>query len=455
MSFVEALGDALPAAAVVTDPDIVESYRHDRTNWVAAGMPSAVVLPNSTRQVAIAVELAARHNVPVLARGAGSSLVGGATATDGCLVVCLERMNRIRELDAADRLAIVEPGVINVAVSAAAREHGLFYPPDPASRDYATIGGNVATNAGGLCCVKYGVTRDHVLGLEVVLADGRIIDTGRRTIKGVAGLDLTALFVGSEGTLGIVTSATLRLTPAPDGAATAVATFPTLGTAGQAVAAIMAAGLPMSLVEIMDHGSIVAVQAVRDVGIDQDAAAVLFLQSDEPEPRRSEAAAEAARLCQTAGASWAGFTSDTAEAEMLLEARRMVSSAVDALGQWTLHEDVAVPVSKVPELIGRIEELSDRHGVRAVTFGHAGDGNLHPALVVDDHPDGLSRALALFDAIADAALGLGGTVAGEHGIGRVKGGLLARELSSDNLDVQRRIKRALDPEGVFAPHSWL
>ncbi len=455
MSFEGDLRSVLPDGAVVTDPDVLDSYRRDRTVWIEAGHPAAAVLPTTTEQVAAAVTVAARHRVPVLPRGAGSSLAGGATASDGCLVLSLERMNRLLGIDAVDQLAHVEPGVLNAEISTAGADHGLFYPPDPSSRTYSTIGGNIATNAGGLCCVKYGVTRDHVQRLEIVLADGSVIETGRDTIKGVAGLDLTSLFVGSEGQLGIVTRATVRLRPAPEGAATLVAFFPTLRAAGSAVATMARDGLGLSLVEIMDHGSIVAVDDWLRMGLDREAAALLLLQSDAPEPQRTREIDRAGQLCEANGATYTAGTSDPDEGEALLEARRVAGTAIDRYPGIAIHEDVCVPRSKVPDLIGHIEDITERYGVTSATVGHAGDGNLHPTLVVADDDEGMHRGMQAYEAMIDATLQLGGTISGEHGLGSVKGRFLEREVGSANLAVQRAIKRALDPEGVFVAGQWL
>lgn len=455
MAFEDELRAALPDGSVITDPDVLESFRHDRTVWMVPGHPAAAVQPTTTAEVAAAVRIAAAHGVPVLPRGAGTSYAGGATASDGCLVVSLARMDRILGIDDTDQLAHVEPGVLNSDISDAGAEHGLFYPPDPASRTFSTIGGNIATNAGGLCCVKYGVTRDHVQRLEVVLADGSVIETGRDTIKGVAGLDLTSLLVGSEGQLGIVTRATLRLRPAPDGAATLVAFFPTLGAAGSAVAAVARDGLSLSLVEVMDHGSIVAVDDWLHMGLDRDAAALLLMQSDAPEPVRTRQIERAVELCDANGAYYTAGTSDPDEGEALLEARRSAGSAIDRYPGLAIHEDVCVPRSKVPDLIGRIGEITERYDVRSATVGHAGDGNLHPTLIVEEDDEGLERGLEAFEAVVDATLELGGTISGEHGLGSIKGRFLEREVGAANLHVQRAIKRALDPEGVFVAGQWL
>jgi glycolate oxidase len=455
VGFVEELAAALPDGAVVTDPDVLETYRYDRTQWLTPGHPVAAAFPTTTAQVAAAVTVAARHRVPVVPRGAGSSLCGGSQAIDGALTLCLERMDRILAIDPTDQLARVEPGVLNADLSLATLDHGLFYPPDPASKTFCSIGGNVATNAGGLCCVKYGVTRDYVQRLEVVLADGRVIETGHDTIKGVAGLDLTGLFVGSEGTLGIVTRVDVRLRPAPDGASTMVAFFPTLGSAGVAVAALTASGLQLSLCEIMDRRTVAAVDDWTRMGLDREAAALLLVQSDAPAPLRAADVERAATLCDRAGATYTAFTDDPDEAEALLQARRLAGPALEQLGE-PIWDDVGVPRSRIPDLLDRIEVVADRHGADVYTFGHAGDGNMHPVLLVPHgDEDARPRALAAFDGIVEATLDLGGTITGEHGVGSIKGRFLEREVGRDNLAVQRAIKRALDPDGLLNPGRWL
>lgn len=456
MGFLEELAAALPDGVVVTDPQILESYRYDRTDWLTPGQPAAAAFPRSTDEVAAAVKVAATHRVPIVPRGAGSSLAGASQAIDGCLTLCLERMDRIVDLDEIDQTVTVEPGVLNADISTATAPHGLWYPPDPASKAFCSIGGNVATNAGGLCCVKYGVTRDYVMGLEVVLADGTVIETGRRTIKGVAGLDLTGLLVGSEGTLGIVTRARLRLRPTPTGVATLVATFPTLTDAGDAVAAITRSGLICSLMEIMDRTTVNAVEDAYRMDLDRSCEALLLLQSDAPAPVRAAEIDQAAQLCDEAGASYLATTEDPQESDLLLQARRLAIPALEQQGT-TILDDVAVPRSRVPELLARSEAIAEEHDVTIGTFGHAGDGNLHPTLVVPRGDDGTvrRRALAAFDALVLTALDLGGTITGEHGVGSAKAPFLEREIGSANLQLQRRIKRTLDPQGILNPGRWL
>ena len=455
MGFVGELGAALPDGAVITDPDLLETYRHDRTTWIEPGMPAAAAFPSTTGEVQAAIRVAADHRVPVVPRGAGSSLAGAASALDGCLVLCLERMRRILSVEPDDQLVTVEPGVLNADVSEAVADHDLWYPPDPASKEFCTIGGNIATNAGGLCCVKYGVTRDYVLGLEVVLPSGEVIETGRRTIKGVAGLDLTNLFIGSEGTLGVVTKVRARLLPRPDGASTMVAFFPTLGTAGEAVAAIVRAGLVLSLLEIVDRATVVAIDDWRNMGLDRDAAALLLAQSDSPEPLRQEEIERAAELCERAGATYTAATSDRAESDALLEARRLAIPALERLGP-TLLDDIAVPRSRIPDLMEATTVIAEKREVTIGNFGHAGDGNMHPTIVLPpDDEDGRARGLEAFDDLVEAALDLGGTITGEHGVGAIKGKFLEREIGSTNLALQRRIKTAVDPDGIMNPGRWL
>ncbi len=455
MSFLDAVASALGDGVLVTDPDIVESYAHDRTTWVQPGAPLAVALPTTTAEVAGVVRTAAAHRVPIVPRGAGSSLCAGSQGIDGALTLSLERMNDVVAIDPVDELVTVEPGVLNAEISEATAPHGLFYPPDPASKAFCSIGGNIATNAGGLCCVKYGVTRDYVRRLEVVLADGTVLETGHDTVKGVAGFDLTGLLVGSEGTLGIVTKATLRLRPVPEGTATMVSFFPTLDAAGRAVAAITASGVTMSLLEIMDQATVCAVDDHTRMGLDRSAAALLLAQSDAPEPLRRTDVERAAGLCDRAGATYSTFTEDPVEADALLQARRLAGPTVEALGE-AIWDDVCVPRSRIPDLIGRVQDAAERHDVSIYTFGHAGDGNMHPTLLAprgDD--DARHRALKAFDDIVDASLQLGGVITGEHGVGRIKAPFLEREVGAANLALQRRIKATFDPDGILNPGRWI
>jgi glycolate oxidase len=450
---VEQLVASLPGDVVVTDPDRVEKYRHDRFEDLPAGRPRAVVRAASTEQVQVALRWATEHRVPVVPRGAGTSLSGGATAVDGCLVLTLERMTDVR-VDPDRRVVHVEPGALNVAVKDAAAAHGLWYPPDPGSFRISTIGGNVATNAGGLCCVKYGVTADYVLGLDVVLADGRLLRLGGETMKDVAGLNLRQLFVGSEGTLGVVTRAELRLVPQQGEVSTLVATFPDLVSAGTAVTRIGRAVQP-AMLELMDKVSINAVEDHSPRGLDRDAGALLIVQSDAPGRARVEEIATVQALCEQAGATEVLSTDDAEEGLMFVDARRSAGEATEARGTL-LAEDICVPVDRLPEVLAEISALALRHDLEIPVVAHAGDGNLHPGIV---YPPGdaaaRDRAWLAFDELMSLAPAYGGTITGEHGVGRTKTRGLVAQVGPDVLDVSRAIKATLDPLGLLNPGALL
>jgi glycolate oxidase len=444
----------LPEGSVVTDPATSDGYRHDSASFCVAGVPLAVVRPTTTEQVQTVLRWASAHRVPVVPQGARTGLSGGANAVDGALMVSMVRMNRIVEIDEVDQVAIVEPGVINADLSRAVADVGLFYPPDPSSWEMSTIGGNLATNAGGLCCVKYGVTADFVRGLEVVLADGEVLRVGRRTAKGVAGLDLTRLLVGSEGTLGIITQATLALRPAPEPALTMAAVFDKTADAMTAVARIMASGLRPSMMEFLDRSSIRAVQAYRDMGLPVDAEALLIAQSD----RGALAAADVAamgEMCEALGAREVAVAEDAAESAMLTQARRLVNPAVEELGA-TLVDDVAVPRARLVDLLAGMDRIAVDNDVLVVCPGHIGDGNMHPTVVFDrGDAAAVERAQRAFDAIMRLALELGGTITGEHGVGLLKKSWLREELGETSYALQQRIKSVFDPLGILNPGKVL
>ena len=448
------LAAVLPPEALVTDADVLEAHRHDQAGWAPAGTPRVLVRPGSTAEVQAVLRVATALRVPVVARGAGSGLSGGANAVDGCIVLSLMRMNRVLELDRAGMYAVVQPGVLNAKVKATAAEHGLWYAPDPASWEFSTIGGNVATNAGGLCCVKYGVTGDAVLGLEAVLADGSVVRTGGRTMKNSAGYNLTRLFIGSEGTLGIVTEVTVKLRPRPPPATTLVAAFPTLVGAGTAVTEIMAHTRP-SLLELMDRATVRAVEAFRPMGLDVQSAALLLARSD---AGGEQGVAECTRMvaaCEAAGATFVAHSADEAEGELLIGARRLAYPALERSGS-TLLDDVGVPLSRIAELCAAVEGIAERHRVLIGTFGHAGDGNMHPTLVFDrNDPEEVARARAAFDDILRVVLDLGGTITGEHGVGVLKRPFLAEQLGPESMRLHRTIKDALDPLGLLNPGKLL
>jgi len=380
-------------------------------------------------------------------RGAGSGLAGGANAIDGGIVLSLAGLNRIVHIDPSARLATVEAGVINGDLVRAAGEFGLWYPPDPGSREFSTIGGNVATNAGGSCCVKYGVTADHVARIKAILPDGRMIHTGARTRKNVAGLNLGQLLVGSEGTLAVVVEVTVRLRQAPSEVATVVASFETVHQAVESVLAMSTVAEPCVL-ELMDRTTVTAVESMTRMGLDTDAAALLLVQCDGAD---SVAQAErCAAMCRrTALDVWS--TVDAGEGEAMMVARRSAFTALEQLG-GVLLDDVAVPVHQLPGMLRSIEVIAERHRVRIGTFGHAGDGNMHPTVIFDPtDPDEVVRARAAFDEIIDRAIALGGTITGEHGVGVLKRAHLTQMIGGTELDLAERIRGVFDPRGILNP----
>jgi glycolate oxidase len=363
-------------------------------------------------------------------------------------------MNEILDIDTTNRMARVQPGVINADLKAAVAAVGLFYPPDPASFEISSIGGNVATNAGGLCCVKYGVTRDYVMGLEVVLASGQVLRTGRRTIKSTTGLDLTGLFVGSEGLLGIITEITVKLVPAPPPPATAVAYFNELPPAGTAIAEIFRQGFDPSMMEIIDQASIRRVEQHYHMELDTDAACLLLIQA--AGERSAEAIKAMADICQGNGATFVYHVDDPHEGDMLVEVRRRVGSAMDMTGLSWLPEDVAVPRHRLAELLAGIVAIGARNGIEIPTIGHAGDGNMHPLIEFDGNdPQAVATARQAFAEIITLALELGGTIAAEHGVGTLKRSFIDLELDPVQLAAQRQVRHALDPDGRFNPGKAL
>ncbi|MCW2499813.1 MAG: linked oxidase domain protein [Frankiales bacterium] len=456
----EALGRVVPADRLVVDSGVLASLSHDEAEWAPAGHAAVALRARSEAEVQAAVRVCAALRVPVVTRGAGTGLSGGANAVDGCLVLDLSRMDQVREIDVDNLLCVVQPGVINATLKAAVAEHGLWYPPDPASAPWSTIGGNVATNAGGLCCLKYGVTRDYVLGMRAVVGGsagyGTAVSLGRRTNKGVAGYDLAGLMVGSEGTLGVVTEVTLRLRPALLGTPrTIVGAFGSLVDAGQAVAVVTRRGLTPSALELLDRTCLQAVEDWKHLGLEADAAALLLARVDTPGDAGDAEARALVESFEAAGALWAAQSTDDAEAEALFEARRLAYPALERLSP-VLTEDVCVPRSKVPHMLAEVEAIAARHGVTIATIAHAGDGNLHPLLLTPVGDDTARvAAQAAFEELLDAAIALGGTVTGEHGVGLLKMAGMLRELDPASVQMQLAVKRALDPLNLFNPGKVL
>ncbi|TBR17386.1 MAG: FAD-binding protein [Chitinophagaceae bacterium] len=457
---VEALGRALPADRLVVDEDVLASLSHDEAEWAPVGRAAVGVRARSEAEVQDVVRVAADLGAPVVARGAGTGLSGGANAVDGCVLLDLSRMSAVVEVDAENLLCVVQPGTVNDDLKAAVAEHGLWYPPDPASSPWSTIGGNVATNAGGLCCLKYGVTRDYVLGMRAVVGGdagyGTAVTLGRRTNKGVAGYDLAGLMVGSEGTLGVVTEVTLRLRAALRGTPrTIVGSFSSLVDAGHAVAVVTRRGLVPSALELLDRACLEAVEEWKHLGLESDAAALLLARVDTPGDAGEAEAQAVVDAFTSTGALWAAQSTDDAEAEALFMARRLAYPALERLGP-VLTEDICVPRSAVPAMLAEVEAIAARNDVRIATIAHAGDGNLHPLLLTPTGDEvARVRAQSAFEQLLDAAITLGGTVTGEHGVGLLKRAGMVRELDPGSLVLQRSIKAALDPLGVFNPGKVL
>jgi glycolate oxidase len=448
---IDELQSALPDTRLLTAAEDTESYRWDETEYLHPGQPLAVIFPRSTDEVSGLVKLAAEHRVPLVPRGAGSGLSGGAIAVQGAITVVMTQMDKILDIDEQDLVVVTQPGILNAELGRAVAEKGLFYPPDPASFEICSIGGNVAENSGGLRCVKYGVTRDYVLGLEVVLADGAIIRTGGKNAKDVMGYDLTHLFVGSEGTLGIITEATLRLLPMPAPKLTLLAFFPSVRHAGDAVSRMTKAGLVPVTLELMDRFTIRAVDTALRVGLDADAGAMLMIESDAGGAAAEAELDAATEACEAAGATSQVRATDATEADWLREARRKAHWSLEQAGAARM-EDIGVPRSRVAELLVVIEELSAKHELKVGVFGHAGDGNFHPTFVMDrDDPDAEARINAVREELFREVLKLGGTISGEHGTGVAKRDYLEAQRGSRSVAAMRAIKDALDPMGILNP----
>ncbi|HEX3804910.1 MAG TPA: FAD-linked oxidase C-terminal domain-containing protein [Solirubrobacteraceae bacterium] len=445
------LAEIVGAGFVARDAATLAAYANDATPLLR-GRPEIVCSPASTAEVSAVVALAAELHVPLVTRGAGTNLCGATVAQHGGIVLAVTRMKRILEVDAANMAIVCQPGVTTVEVADAAASGGLLYPPDPGSRTASTIGGNVATCAGGLRGLKYGVTRDYVLGCEVVIGTGEVIRWGGKTVKDVAGFDLARLMCGSEGTLGVITEVTLRLVPTPPATGTGHAYFPTLEEAGEAVSAVLARGVLPATLEFLDRVCIETVEDYAHIGLRTDAGALLVFGQDGSSADVAADMLRIAETCREAGAIEVTIASSSEEAARLLEARRAALPALSRRAPVTVLEDASVPRSKVPEMVRRLEEIAHMHGLVIGTFGHAGDGNLHPTCVFDPEEPGIvERVERAFADVFAAALDLGGTISGEHGIGIVKLPYLERQLGSAQIALLRRIKEAFDPAGILNP----
>ncbi len=437
--------------AVRDHPAELMAYSYDGTFQQA--VPRAVTLVRSTEQVAAILRLASDAGLPVVPRGAATGLAGGSLPPHGAIVLNLARMRTVKRIDPDDGVADVEAGVVTGTLRAAVEERGFFYPPDPASLAQCTIGGNIASNAGGPRCLKYGVTRDYVRGLTVVLADGTVLETGGRVLKSSTGYALPQLFVGSEGTLGVVTEATLRIIPQPRGRATALAFFASLDDAAATVTSILSNGLTPSTLELLDDVTLRLVDEMIDAGYPSHAEGALLIEADgTSEKAAADALAGMVEAARRSGALLVQVATDKTEADELWRARRSISAALGRVAPKKLGEDIVVPRSRVPDMVRAVRRIAGEHGLDIPLFGHAGDGNLHPNILFHPEiPDQLVRVQNAAIAIFESAIALGGALSGEHGVGTLKRQFLERNLGGRVVDAMRRVKQALDPQGILNP----
>jgi glycolate oxidase len=433
----------------LTSPEERKCYSYDaRTDGAT---PDLVVFPSSAQDVSQILILANKYRFPVIPRGQGSGLTGGSIPLNGGVVITFTRMNKILEIDTKNLVAVVEPGVITFVFQEEVAKYGLFYPPDPASYKYSSIGGNVAECSGGPNSMKYGVTRDYVLGLEVVKATGEIINTGVKTMKGVVGYDLTRLFVGSEGTLGVITKIILKLIPAPEAKATILALFRQVEDTAEAVSGIVAAKIVPSTIEFMDQASIRCSEQANPMGIPEDIEGLLLIEIDGNADAIQALAQRIKVVLMEHNAADVKLTQDPIEADKLWQARRVVSQATYNLNPVKIAEDVVVPRSNIPTLIRFLEDTGKKHGIPILSFGHAGDGNFHVSLMIKDTEEDYAKAHTAVEEIFSETIRLGGTLSGEHGIGTAKAPYIGMELSPEVIETMRSIKAIFDPNNILNP----
>jgi glycolate oxidase len=433
----------------LTSPEERKCYSYDaRTDGAT---PDLVVFPSSADEVSQILLLANKYRFPVIPRGQGSGLTGGSVPINGGVVITFTRMNKILEVDTKNLVAVVEPGVITFVFQEEVAKYGLFYPPDPASYKYSSIGGNVAECSGGPNSMKYGVTRDYVLGLEVVKATGEIITTGVKTMKGVVGYDLTRLFVGSEGTLGVITKIILKLIPAPEAKATILALFKKVEDTAEAVSGIVAAKIVPSTIEFMDRASIRCTEQANPMGIPEDIEGLLLIEIDGNADSIQALAEKIKAVLIEHNADEVKLTQDPVEADKLWQARRVVSQATYNLNPVKIAEDVVVPRSNIPKLIRFLEETGRRHGIPILSFGHAGDGNFHVSLMIKETEEDYAKAHRAVEEIFSETIRLGGTLSGEHGIGTAKAPYISMELAPEVIETMKSIKRVFDPNNILNP----
>ncbi|MBV9106916.1 MAG: FAD-binding protein [Verrucomicrobia bacterium] len=445
------LSARFPPQAVITQHEDLLAYSYDGTPMLQQ-LPRAAVLVNSREEVAALLALASKHGTPVVTRGSGTGLSGGSVPLEGCIVLCTARMNRVLELDTDNLTIMVEPGVINNEVAMRADAVGLFYPPDPGSMKVSTIGGNVSENSGGLRGLKYGVTRDYVMGLEVVLATGETFFTGNKCVKDVAGYSLKDIFIGSEGTLGVVTKILLKLIPKPAARKTLLAIYERMDEAAATVSAIIAAKIIPCTMEFLDRTTIRCIENYSKVGLPLDCEAILLLESDGHPAAVEEEAKRMEQIAREHGARSISLAKDVEEATKLMTARRMAIPAMARVAPTTILEDATVPRSKLPDMVRFVQKTADKYKLTVGTFGHFGDGNLHPTFLANErNPEEIHRVHQAVTEIFSYAVELGGTISGEHGIGLTKKSFLPGAIGELNVRILGELKRAFDPKGILNP----
>ncbi|MCP5516228.1 MAG: FAD-binding protein [Verrucomicrobiales bacterium] len=445
----------LGTEGVLTRPEDLIPYSFDGTAALRES-PGCVAFPRSTEQVRAVLKLATETRTPVVTRGSGTGLSGGSLPTPDCIVLCLVRMDRVNEVDTANLTLLVEAGVTTQTIADTVAAAGLFYPPDPGSMKISTIGGNVAENSGGLRGLKYGVTRSYVMGLEVVLPDGEIIWTGNKCVKDVAGYSLRDLFIGSEGTLGVITKVLLKLIPKPAAKRTMVATYARMDQAAQTVSDIIAAQIIPCTLEFLDRTTIHCVDDYAKIGLPRDCEALLLMETDGHPTVVAEEAARMEELARKNACKEVIVARDDAEAARLASARRTAFSALARVAPTTILEDVTVPRSELAAMVRFVEATAKKHHLRVGTFGHMGDGNLHPTFLTDErNTEEMHRVEAAFAEIFDEAIRLGGTITGEHGVGVAKKQYLPKFAGEPAMKVMRELRRTFDPAGILNPGKLL
>ncbi|WP_018130913.1 FAD-linked oxidase C-terminal domain-containing protein [Effusibacillus pohliae] len=436
---------------VMDTPEDCLAYSYDATPLYQS-LPDGVVMPASTEEVAAIVKVCARENLKIVSRGSGSNLSAGTVPVEGGLVIVLTRMNRILEIDQDNLTATFQPGVITAHLHREVEKVGLFYPPDPGSMNISTLGGNIAECAGGLRGLKYGVTKDYIMGLQAVLPNGEILRTGGKSAKDVAGYDLTKLLVGSEGTLAIITEATAKLIPLPESKRTMLAMFRDLTGSARAVSRIIAERIIPATLEFLDNPTIRVVEDFARIGLPTDMGAILLIEQDGPEAVVERDIAKIADICRKEGAVEMKVADTPEEGAQLMQARRFALSALARVRPTTILEDATVPRARLAEMVERINEIAQKYGVQICTFGHAGDGNLHPTCMTDERDrDEIVRVERAFEEIFLAAIKLGGTITGEHGVGMAKMNYLSLKIGEAGIELMKALKRAIDPQNLMNP----